>query len=338
MNRYKQEKFMRNAKKMFAILAMFVLVASVAAGKQSKSGASSPEYSVGIMPFEDLSGGENSENIKQVLSKKLQAALLSGSSFSPKMLKYGGDNPEDVSADIAYAVKLGRHYKTDLVVMGSLLSLDVEEGQSGLSSRSIGGFSLGGNARSQTATVILQAELIDVARGKKITSFRVTGKSRQGKFSPNVGSDYGSIDVSDANFGSTSLGKATEQAVEQLAARVVAATSQFTPSGEGSGDGDGGGEASSSSSGCAAMFRVLGSDMAPISTYEVGVDGTDMTAQVKDGVLQLKSSSSSPVIQVKVKGAKKPLYAGKIEGPCAPDRVFVLEIDDSGEGKFSWWQ
>lgn len=332
---------MRYAKRLFAILMALVFIASVAVAKESKNAASSPEYSVGIMPFEDLSGGENSDNIKQVLGKKLQAALLSGSSLSPKMLKYGGDNPEEVAADIAYAVKLGRHYKTDLVVMGSLLSLDVEEGQSGMSSRSIGGFSLGGNARSQTATVVLQAELIDVERGKKITSFRVTGKSRQGKFSPNVGSDYGSIDVSDANFGSTSLGKATEQAIEQLAAKVVAVAGEFTPSaGDGSSDNDAASnETSSTRSGCAAMFRVLGPDMAPISSYEVAVDGADVTAQVKEGVLQLKSSSASPVIQVKVKGANmKPLYAGKIDGPCAADRVFVLEIDEAGEGRFSWWQ
>jgi len=342
-----------------AISVGLVLVAGVAA-KEKKTAASAPAptYIVGLLPFQDMSGSEHGEQLKQVLAKQLQAELLNCSSLTPKMMKPAGDNPEEAEVDIAYAVKLGKYYKADLVVMGSLLSADVEESEGSMSGPSIGGVSVSGSARSQDATVVLQAEIIDVSRGQKLTSVRATGKHHDSKVSPNISTEYGSMDMGGAYFQSTTLGKATQKAIGDLVAKILQTAQGFSPasgpaaappeagdtSQPASASGAGGSSAPASSA-CKVLFRVLlSTTMSPLKDYTVAVGGEDRSGEVKDGVLQINNPASQFVLQVTVKNPPEdaqvqPVYAGTVDCRCdKPEKVLVLEIDSKGSGKFNWWQ
>ena len=50
-----------------------------------------------------------------------------------------------------------------------------------------------------------------------------------GKISPNIGTDYGSIDMSGGDFQKTTLGNAMQKAVSDLAATLVSKAAGFKP-------------------------------------------------------------------------------------------------------------
>lgn len=330
-----------------------VLLAGTLMAKEKKPAAASapaPTYNIGILPFDDVSGGEHGGQLKEVLAKQLQAALLSGTSLTPRLMKRGGDNPEETDVDIPYAVKLGKYYKSDLVVMGSLLSADVEEKDSSVSGPSFGGVGVSTQSRSQDATVVLQAVIIDVGRGQKLTSLRATGKDHEGKISPNISTEYGSMNMGGANFQKSPLGKATQRALADLVTQIVNTAQNFTPT-SGSASAAGGeaqaapGGSASSASACHVLFRVLlSSTMTPLKDYTVALGGSDRSAQVKDGVLQIDSPPAQLILQVTVKNPPadtelQPVYAGQVDCKCdKAEKVLVLEIDSQGDGKYNWWQ
>ena len=340
---------MQHALRIFCATFLGLMLASSGVGKEKAApaapGASapSPTHKVGILPFQDMSGSEYGDQLKQVLAKQLQAAILNGSKLTPRFLKPGGDSPDQTELDVPYAVKLGKYYKSDLVVMGSLLSAEVEEKESSMSGPSFGGVSLGGRSRSQDATVVLQAEIVDVGRGEKLTSLRATGKQHESKVSSSVSTGYGSMDMGGAEFQKTALGKATQRAIEDLVRQIVAEAQKFTPAAGGeAATGEGGGAASSA---CHVLFRVmLSANMEPLKEYTVTVNGADLSAQVKAGVLQIDSPAAKMSLQVKAQnppaGAPlQPAYEGQVACSCdKPEKVLVLEIDAAGQGKFNWWQ
>jgi hypothetical protein len=341
----------KNIRAVSLTVIVMLLAATLAATDKkptAKESAQSPSYTIGILPFQDMSGGEYGGQLKEVLAKQLQAALLHGSTLMPRMMKVGGENAEQTDVDIPYAVKLGKFYKSDLVVMGSLLQADVEQKSGGMSGPSIGGISLSSRSSSQDATVVLQADIIDVARGEKLSSLRVTGKDHEGKISPSISTGYGSMDMGGADFQKTALGKATQNALTDLVSTLAATAQDFKPdSGAAPPNPDcqapAGGAAASSA--CHILFRVmLSSSMTPLKQYTAAVAGQDLSGQVKDGVLQIGNPAAQFVMQVKVKDAPadshvQPLYAGQEDCKCdKPEKVLVLEIDSDGSGKFNWWQ
>lgn len=326
---------MHRTRSIFLVFIVAVLASTASIGQSAP--ADSPSHIVGILPFQDLSGDNHGRELKEALAKKLQAGLLSSSNLTPKFMKPGGDRGDDTAIDLQYAIKLARYYKTDIAILGSLVMAEVEEGDSSFHGPRIGGVNLSSRGKSQSATVVLQAEVIDVSRGKKLTSFRVTGKDRQTKVAPNVGSDYGSMNLSSGDFGRSALGKATQSAIDQMAGKILGVAAQFQPAGDESSTAEGGGS-------CAVLFRVVGPDMQPISNYTVAIGGSDMTSQVKNGVLRFSNPASQAVIQVMIMktaaGFKtKPVYVGKVDGSCGDktEKVFALELQADGEGTFSWW-
>jgi hypothetical protein len=326
---------------MLAVAALFCLPSAGKDNGQQKKGGNAPSHLVGILPFEDLSGEENGTQLKDVLAKKLQAGLLSNASVTPKFMKPGGEEGGDTAIDVPYAIKLARYYKTDLAIMGALISAETESSDNSFSGPTIGGISFSGKGMSQSATVVLQAQIIDVGRGEVLATFRVTGKNKQTKVAPDVGSDYGSFDLSGGEFGHSALGKATESAIEQMASRIVQVSAEFQPVTAAATSS----ASAAPASGCTVLFRVVGPDMQPVQNYTVAIAGTDKSAEIKDGVLRFSYAGDQPVIQVNITKAPagvqpKPVYAGKIDGACdnKTERVFALELQTSGEGTFSWWQ
>jgi len=341
---------MRHALRVISATFLGLMLTGSGVGKEKAAPAapaSSPAYKVGILPFQDMSGSDYGEKLKQVLAKQLQAAILNGSKLTPRFLKPGGDNPGETELDVPYAVKLGKYYKNDLVVMGSLLSAEVEEKESRMSGPSFGGVSLGGKSRSQDASVVLQVELVDVGRGEKLTSLRATGKQHEAKVSSNIRTGYGSMDMGGADFQKTALGKATQRAIEDLVRQLVAEAQKFTPPAAGSAgaEGEAGAAGGAAPSSCHVLFRVmLSASMETIKEYTVTVNSTDLSAQVKAGVLQIDGPAAKMSMQVKAQnppeGAQlQPAYEGQVACSCdKPEKVLVLEIDADGQGKFNWWQ
>ena len=188
-------------------------------GTPAKNTSSS--HTIGILPFQDASGGDYGEALAQVLAKQLQAALLNSSRHTPRFLK-PGEGQEDVEQmDLDAAIKLARSQKVDFAVLGSLLSAQVEEGEGGISSPTIRGVSVGGRSRSQAAEVLLQVELIDVERGERVASLRATGKERDTKIGADVNTDYGSMDMGGAAFQNTVLGKAAQKAIGEVVKQML---------------------------------------------------------------------------------------------------------------------
>ena len=214
-----------------------------------------------------------------------------------------------------------------------------------MSGPSFGGISLGGRSKSQDATVALQADIVDVGRGVKLTSLRVSGKDHEGKISPNLNTNYGSMDMDGGDFQKTALGKATQNALNDLVAKLVSAATDFKPD-TGAAPPAPGGAGATTPSACHVIFRVmLSATMAPLKEYAPAISGQDFSGQVKDGVLRIDNPQAQFVMQVKVTkppaGSNlQPVYSGQVDCKCGdkPEKVLVLEIEADGSGKFDWWQ
>ena len=339
---------MRHALRVVSAMFLGLILAGAGVGKEKAdpaASASSPTYKVGILPFQDMSGSEYGGQLKQVLAKQLQAAILNSSNLTPRFLKPGGNNPGETELDVPYAVKLGKYYKNDLVVMGSLLSAEVEEKESRMSGPSFGGINLGGRTHTQDATVVLQVEIVDVGRGEKLNSLRATGKQHEAKISSNINTRYGSMDMGGTDFQKTALGKATQKACDDLVRQIVAEAQKFTPPAAASAEAAGVAAGGAASSSCHVLFRVmLSASMETIKDYTVTVNGADLSAQVKAGMLQIDNPAAKMSLQVKAQnppaGAHlQPAYEEQVACSCdKPEKVLVLEIDADGQGKFNWWQ
>lgn len=218
----------------FVVLLALLSSASLTQGQKSQpSSASGPSYIVGILPFGDASGNEDIGPLAKALPKLLQATLLEHTSLVPHQLDSSkGDSDSDDSGpvtDAASAAALGKAKHADLVLMGQILSGNVETKDSSFSGPSIRGLSMGSKARSQTSLVVLQVDVIDASRGQRIASFRATGRNTQNKIDPSVDSGYGSMDMTSTGFKDSSLGRATQQALNDITDKVVGTARTFTP-------------------------------------------------------------------------------------------------------------
>jgi OOP family OmpA-OmpF porin len=178
-------------------------------------------HTIGILPFQDASGGDYGESLAKVLAKQLQAALLNAGNHTPRFLKPGEGSEDVEQIDLDSALKLARAQKAEFAVLGSLLSAEMSESEGGLSGPSIRGMTAGGQQRSQSAEVVLQVDLIDVARGEKTASLLSTGKERDTRMSADVYTDYGSMDMGGADFQNTALGKATRKALGEVVKQML---------------------------------------------------------------------------------------------------------------------
>lgn len=225
-------------KRWLPIVLAVVFFAGMAKGQKTQPPANSnPAYTVGILPFNDVSGNTDIGPLAQALPKLLQSKLLEHSSLAPRQLDSGqakgdSDSDSDTStkvSDPASAASLGKAKHIDLVLMGQILSGNVETKDGNYNGPSIRGFSLSSKSRSQKSTVLLQIDVIDVNRGQRIGSFRATGSDTENKIDPSASSGYGSMDMTSTGFKDSSLGKATDQALNDLSAQIVTVAAKFTP-------------------------------------------------------------------------------------------------------------
>ena len=218
-------------------LVLSLLLVAAAGAQQNKSASppsSSQGYTVGILPFSDLSANPDLGQLSSVLPALMQNSLLQHTSLTPRQIQPANANGAPGAApgqvvDVPYAAQLGQYYGTNLVISGTLLSGEVTTKQGTFNGGALGGFQIGGNSNSQSSTVVIQATLVDVGRALNLGTFRATGKDQETHIDPNVSTNYGTMNMQSGQFQNTSLGKATRKALDDLTRQIMAALKNFTP-------------------------------------------------------------------------------------------------------------
>ena len=202
------------------------LAAALAAPALPAQAAAPPGFSVGILPFQDVSGNTDLGQLASVLPGMLQSVLLDKTQLVPRQIPA----PPGQSVDVATASTLGQQAGTDVMVIGTLLTGTVKTSQSSFSGFGFHGIQVGGNGQKISVTVMLQLDLVDVNRGTKIATLRAKGTEAKAHFDPSVDSgNYGTVNMQSAGFQNSALGQATNKALVQLAQQMVRALSSFQP-------------------------------------------------------------------------------------------------------------
>ena len=201
---------------------MILFLSSVGlAGAQTSASANLEalkyQFKVGVLPFVDTTG--NLDDKGTAIARLLQAELAHDSSLEVRFIKPGDDAGSDIDSE--QAVKLAREHKSDVVILATILTAQVEESDHSASGPSVFGQTLGGSSHSAKASVELQADLYSAATGKKIDSIRVTGEEKVNKISGTADTSLGEVG-NDGQAPDSPLGKAMQKAVHSLALRVTA--------------------------------------------------------------------------------------------------------------------
>lgn len=348
-----------------ALLLLVVAISLPAKDKKQQNQPqplpATPPYSVTILPFQDLSQSAHGSQLKDALGKHLQFLLVSNTDLNPRLVT-------EEAGNIEAATGVGRSQNSDLVIMGTVLSAEMEEHESGGSGFGYGGITLGGRSKSQDAVVVLQVEVVDVARGKRITSLRVTGRDHQDKASStSIGTGHGTVDMASPDFRKSALGKATENVLNDLLAQFARTASEFKPpAAEGAGAAStppppaaapaqdapvapapaASAPAAPATASCNVILKVIGPNQTPVRSYNANVNGTDMSGFVRSGLLRLENPSTPLELQILLK--QRPIgvpaegftgsYGDKLSVGCTKsEETLVLEIDSQGKGNF-WWE
>ncbi len=192
--------------------------------------SNSPGYTVGILPFPDLSGDPDLGQLATVLPSMLQNTLVNHTKLVPQQIQpapSAAPPGNQQITDVPTAAQLGQANGTNLVIVGTLLSGAVKTKQGTFNLGSFHGFGIGGNSNSQSSQVVIQATLVDAARGVSLGTFRASGKDTETHIDPNANTNYGNMNMQSSQFQSTSLAKATHSALNDLVRQISGALKNF---------------------------------------------------------------------------------------------------------------
>ncbi len=208
------------------LLVLMLLTGAILTRLAAQSGGQ-PSASVGILPFQDVSGNADLGQLASVLPGMLQSVLLDKTQLAPRQLQ---GLPPGQAVDIASAAALGQQAGADVVAIGTLLSGSVKTSQGSFGGFGFHGIQVGGNRSKISVMVLLQIDLVDVNRGVKIATLRARGKQSKSHFDPNLdSSNYGTINMQSAGFQNSALGEATRKALDRLAQEMARALRNFQP-------------------------------------------------------------------------------------------------------------
>jgi hypothetical protein len=205
-------------------VALIVICLTALAGAQSASTAKSGDGGViklGILPFADATASGNRTAGADV-GRTMLSEVVHSTDLQPKMLATDGTAKGD-DLDPERAMALGREQHVDLVFVGTVLEARTEESNKSGWIPSIKGQSANVTVRRVKATVTLQGELYDVAKGRRIFSVRVTGNNSNNAFGGTAYTAFGSWGSDNyRNFLDSPLGKALQMALADMTKKVVA--------------------------------------------------------------------------------------------------------------------
>jgi hypothetical protein len=178
-----------------------------------------PAQKIGVLPFEDAAGVGPA--FGEQVAKFIRSEFLRNKKFLPKFIKYTPGPDESASVDVEKAVALGKKNGVDFVVIGTILEAEATSSSNGVGGISVLGQSLGSSLRTVSATVTIQGDLISVANGQLIQSFRETGSRTDNSVGADVSTEWGNLNSDQNGGGNTPNAQALREAVEKLVGEIT---------------------------------------------------------------------------------------------------------------------
>jgi len=175
---------------------------------------------IGVLPFEDASGV--GPEFGEQVAKFIRSEFLQNKKVLPKFIQYKPGPDESTSVDVEKAVALGKKNGVDYVVIGTILEAEATSSSNGVGGVSILGQSVGSSLRTVSATVTIQGDLISVAKGELVQSFRETGSKTDNSVGTDVSTEWGSVNSDQDAGANTPNAKALREAVEKLVGDITA--------------------------------------------------------------------------------------------------------------------
>jgi len=189
--------------------------------------AQSAGAKIGVLPFSDATA-TGGANIGETLGRATQAEIVHSTRLEGRVILLPpGTKAEQLDSQKILA--LGHENNVDLIVFGTVLTAQVEQSNHSGSGPAIFGQSVGVGTHSTKATVTLQADLYDVAAGRKLDSLRFTDSQSDRKVSGNVMTTLGSMNTGGADFQNSTLGKALQKVIAEMVKRVEGEASKIAP-------------------------------------------------------------------------------------------------------------
>ena len=173
---------------------------------------------IGILPFEDAAGVGPA--FGEQVAKFIRSEFLQDKKFLPKFIAYKPKGDESSSIDLEKAVELGKKNGVEYVVIGTILEAEASSSSSGVGGISVLGQSVGSSLKPVTATVTIQGDLISVASGTLVESFRTSGSKTDHSVGTDVSTEWGSLNADKEGGGNTPNAQALRDAVEELVAQM----------------------------------------------------------------------------------------------------------------------
>jgi hypothetical protein len=187
----------------FILLGIFLAVSFSASAQK-----------VGVLTFEDAAGVGSS--FGETVAKFIRSEFLRNKKYLPKFIQYEPKAGESKTIDVEKAIEVGKQNGVDYVVIGTILEAESNQSSTGLGGISVMGQRVGSSARSVTAKITIQGDLISLKEGKLIESFRTEGNETDRSVGANVSTRWGSMDADDNSITNTPTGRALQRAVEEL--------------------------------------------------------------------------------------------------------------------------
>lgn len=177
------------------------------------------DMKVGVLPFADATA-TGGASLGESLGRATQAEIVHSTPLEGRVIVLPtGARADQLDSEKILAIARDNH--VDLIVCGTVLDAKAEDSNHRGSGPAIFGQSIGLGLHSTTATVTLQADIYDVASGKKLNSSRLTGTQSDKKVSGNVYTSLGSVDTGSQAFQKSTLGKAMQKAIADMVKQVA---------------------------------------------------------------------------------------------------------------------
>ena len=204
------------------VLWLALGASGLAQGQTAHSSAKAAHPSkLGILPFSDDTGTAGVE-AGVALSRALQLELTGPSLVARPIALDPNVAATDVDAESATA--MGQRSKVDLVLVGAVLQATTSHSSKSGSIPFIKSQTGDVRIQSMKAHVALMGQLYNVATGELVATLKASGDHSDSKVSGDAYTSLGSFGSgSDSNFNESTLGKALQAAIVDLATKVSAA-------------------------------------------------------------------------------------------------------------------
>jgi OOP family OmpA-OmpF porin len=187
------------------------------------------KVTVGILPFDDLSGGGLNDSSTAIIAKQFRIELLKSGRLIPKILTLPAGSA--LPLEPSKIAELAKEAGVQFILAGSLMEAQTKKSESGLASgRSVMGVQVGGRSQEVSVSVKIRMEMDRGIDGETASAF--SGESRKSRANVSVNASVTpdlSTNMQTPDFPSSPLGQAFQEALQKVAAQVDAQSRALTP-------------------------------------------------------------------------------------------------------------